>query len=97
MQFENHGNGHGMNDLYVLPECTREFDALVQVIRELRDKVGFFLAAWERSDIAGQDWYGKTFLEIPFGQGFKDAIETRVAEIVSECDCPLCKLQESQR
>jgi hypothetical protein len=53
-------------DLYVLPETQKERHQL-QVWKE-SSKYG---SVWSYSDVRGQEWYGKQFLEIPFGIDFK--------------------------
>ena len=49
-------------DLYILPETTKERHN-VQSFFETK-KVGF---EWSFSNIEGQSWYGKQFLDVPFG------------------------------
>ena len=54
------------SDLYVLPETTKERHQL-QVWKE-SSKYG---STWSYSDVSGQCWHGKQFLDIPFGIDFK--------------------------
>jgi len=64
MQFDNHET-----DLYILPETQKERHNL-QSFCETK-KISF---QWSYSNIKGQNWEGKQFLEIPFGVCFKDEI-----------------------
>jgi hypothetical protein len=70
MQFDTHGNGHGLNDLYVLPENQAESDAAISYLRD-HD----ICYTWDISDNEGQTWCGERFLSIPFGEPHREAIE----------------------
>jgi len=60
-------------DLYILPETSRERH-LLQVYRDNLKQNKNIVSLWQFSDVKGQDWYGKQFLEIPFGKDFKNEI-----------------------
>ena len=70
MKFDKHGNGNGLDDLYILPESDEEKVKIVFFLME--NHRGFH---YSRSDVKGQDWYGKTFIEVPFGESLRDAIK----------------------
>ena len=76
MQFHTHGNGHGMNDLYCLPETRGEQERLQKWLVANEQK-----AVRCYSDVEGQEWYGKTFFEIPFGGYLKSKI---IEEVIKE-------------
>lgn len=59
-------------DLYLLPETEAEKEKLEDFV----ESKGGLGAKWYRSDVRGQDWYGKTFLDIPFGDFLRPEIET---------------------
>lgn len=61
MKFDKHGNGNGFDDLYVLPENEKEKEAILSFLRERK-----FYFEWSFSNVEGQEWYGKSFIEIPF-------------------------------
>jgi hypothetical protein len=69
MKFEQHGNGNGLDDLYVLPES----DEWGKVIDYLDANGIRFTRSF--SDVQGQDWYGKQFIEIPFRCDLREALE----------------------
>lgn len=73
MQFDNHGNGNGLNDLYVLPESKFEREVVIGFLR--RKQVYFQLSF---GDVEGSDWYGKSFLEIPFMSSMQPELEDAV-------------------
>ena len=56
MQFSMHET-----DLYILPETTRETNNLQSYCKT--KKLAYM---WQYSDVSGQAWHGKQFLEIPF-------------------------------
>lgn len=64
MQFDNHES-----DLYILPENARERNNLQSYC-----KTKGYDFKWCFSNVKGQAWYGKQFLEIPFGLTLKNAI-----------------------
>jgi hypothetical protein len=57
-------------DLYVLPETTKERHDL-----QMWKDSAKYGSHWSYSDVKGQDWYGKQFLEIPFGFDLKKDFE----------------------
>jgi hypothetical protein len=73
-------------DLYVLPESPEEAAKIIEFMkhpihnlgRQLWSHVPFW--QWSYSDVAGQSWYGKSFIEIPFGScllaAFRDNFPT---------------------
>jgi hypothetical protein len=63
MKFTTHES-----DLYCLPEDDTEKKLLQKYVKER-------CAVWSFSNVEGQDWYGKTFLDIPFGSFLKAEIE----------------------
>ena len=63
MKFTTHES-----DLYCLPENETEKATLQRYVKERS-------AIWSMSNVEGQDWYGKTFLDIPFGLFLKAEIE----------------------
>lgn len=76
METATHGNGKGIDDLYVLPDDEREAGAIVAWLksREVGHK-------WQTSDVAGQDWHGKRFIEIPFGEGYASVIQQAILAV----------------
>lgn len=69
MKFDKHGNGNGMDDLYVLPESKAERDAIILFLHSIGRSFSM-----KHSTVDGQDWYGKTFIEIHFGEHLQTAI-----------------------
>lgn len=74
METATHGNGKGLDDLYILPASEQEAGAIVAYLdsREIRHH-------WGVSDTTGQSWHGKRFIEIPFGEGYASVIQQAVA------------------
>jgi hypothetical protein len=66
MKYNTHAS-----DLYCLPESDKE----VKLLQGYSKK---YCGQWSRSNVKGQDWYGKTFLDIPFGTWLKDEIDKAV-------------------
>ena len=62
---------HHASDLYLLPETEAEKETLEDFI-ESKGKLG---ATWCFSNVEGQDWHGKHFIDIPFGSFLKPEIE----------------------
>lgn len=77
MQFHTHGNGHGMNDLYCLPETQKEQERLKKWLTDNEQK----MVIWQYSNIQGQNWYGKIFFTILFGEYLKSKI---IKEVIKE-------------
>lgn len=63
MKFTTHES-----DLYCLPENETEKAMLQKYVKDR-------CAIWSRSNVKGQDWFGKMFLDIPFGSFLKAEIE----------------------
>ena len=70
MQFDTHGHGHGLNDLYILPETKEETEKITNYLHE--KGWCFYL---ECSNVPGHPWRGKIFINIAFGENLKDEIE----------------------
>lgn len=63
MKTDTHGNGNGLNDLYILPETDYEEAILVRWLPSTG-----YRYRWQRSDNPGNDWHGKRFIVVPFGE-----------------------------
>ena len=63
MEADRHGNGHGLDDLYLLPETKEEEVTITTYL----DAIGRNYEM-QRSDVDGQEWYRKRFIEVPFGE-----------------------------
>jgi hypothetical protein len=74
MQTHTHGNGNGLNDLYILPDNADESQRITQYLKSR--EIGY---EWSFSDVEGQDWHGRRFIEIPFGEGFLSVIQQATA------------------
>ncbi len=78
MEFETHGNGSGLDDLYVLPRSPAEALAirkfLVSIGRDFKTEI---------ADVKGHAWFGKQFIDIPFSQDLRDRIQ-QIAEAPKE-------------
>lgn len=74
MKTNTHGNGNGLNDLYILPDDDQER----QRITDYLDSRGIHYQ-WSFSDVEGQDWFGKRFIELPFGEGLLGVIQQAVS------------------
>jgi len=57
-------------DLYILPESEQERAAICSFL--VKQKWNYTL---ERSDVKGQEWYGKTYIEVPFGDVLRTNVE----------------------
>ncbi len=73
MKTTTHGNGNGLNDLYILPDNQHESDRITRYLKERGQRF-----SWSYSDVEGQDWYGKAFIEIAFGESLLPEIELRL-------------------
>ena len=62
MKTNTHGNGNGMDDLYILPDSHEESQRIVKYLRKT-DR-SFY---WSRSDVEEHEWHGRSFIDIPFG------------------------------
>jgi len=58
-----------VTDLYILPQTQREQHNLQNYLQT--KKINY---EWSYSDVKGQSWYGKIFVEIPFGIDLKNDI-----------------------
>ena len=63
MRLATHGNGNGFDDLYILPENELERK---QILKFLKTRCTMSYQ-WSISDVKGQEWFGKKFIEVPFG------------------------------
>ena len=70
MKFDAHGNGKGLNDLYILPDNPDESKKILDYLKSINQKYYFFV-----SDVKGNDWYRKAFISIPFGEALRLEIE----------------------
>lgn len=61
------------SDLYILPENQEEEKVVVEFLKERGWKF-----EQQTSDVRGQDWYGKRFINIPFGKNLLPEIQDRV-------------------
>jgi hypothetical protein len=69
MKFSSHGNGNGLNDLYILPETDKERELIKKFVKEkdIRSMNTFIGQA--------DEWKGKVCFEIPFGEGWKNELQ----------------------
>lgn len=70
MKTNTHGNGMGLNDLYLLPESREENSKIMMYLRT--NGINY---RCQYSDVEGQEWYGNVFIELPFGESHLDAIK----------------------
>lgn len=75
MKTTTHGNGNGLNDLYILPDDHAERDRITLYLLSIKQSY-----QWSRSDVEGQEWYGRWFFEIPFGESLLWEIERRTVK-----------------
>ena len=70
MQTDTHGNGNGLNDLYVLCETIYESGMVLAYLKKhnLSHSLSF-------SNVKGQAWYGKQFMIVNFAEPHCAAIE----------------------
>ena len=69
-EFGTHGNNVGLNDLYVLPSSPEEANKIEQYLKQNGRSY-----QWSNANVEGHAWYGKRFIEIPFGESLKEEIE----------------------
>lgn len=69
-QFSTHGNGKGLNDLYILPSSPEEADKIINFLKQSDRSF-----QWSVANVKGHDWYGKRFIEVPFGESLQSQIE----------------------
>jgi hypothetical protein len=70
MKYTTHGYKKGIDDLYILPETDAERDKVTAFLE--KECLGY---SWQHSDVPGQEWYGKAFIEIPFGEPWLEKIQ----------------------
>ena len=68
MKFDTHET-----DIYILPETQRERHIL-QVYKDNLKQNKNITSFWQFSNVKGQNWEGKQFLEIPFCKHLKNEI-----------------------
>ena len=73
MQHSTHGNGKGLDDLYLLPETDQEKDQIKQFLDATN--LNYYTSY---SNVKGHGWYGKRFFEIPFSESLLPQIEEAV-------------------
>jgi endogenous inhibitor of DNA gyrase (YacG/DUF329 family) len=62
-QLEHHDPiGHGMGDLYILPNSPEEAQKIIKFVEDCGRA-----ATWSTANVEGHKWYGKRFIEVPFG------------------------------
>lgn len=66
MQFDKHET-----DLYILPETKEERQKIKDV---LENHFSTWFWCWALSDVEGQAWHGKMFIDIAFGIDLKEEI-----------------------
>ena len=73
-QYDSHAT-----DLYVLPEGPEEAKSLLEFIRrDIANKYGFKIKhSWQPSNVPGQPWHGKCFLEFPCGIFLKEELQEK--------------------
>lgn len=78
MQTSKHGNGNGLGDLYILPETYDEY-------RQIADWMNARGERWtlDVSDVPGQEWHGKSFFTIHFGESLLPALEDHLKRLQS--------------
>lgn len=69
MKFQTHGNGNGLDDLYILPESEEEKKHIKKVL-----EAQMMYYSWTVSNVRGQEWFGKGFFDVPFGEFLKDLL-----------------------
>lgn len=72
-EFSSHGNGKGLNDLYILPSSPEEGQKIEQYLKSIDH-----MFEWSNANVKGHAWYGKRFIEIPFGESLQPEIEKTV-------------------
>lgn len=80
MKTATHGNGRGINDLYILPDNEQERQRIADYLKS-RD----ILYEWSFSDVEGQDWHGRHFFDLPFGEGLLGVIQQAVSVAMYRC------------
>lgn len=85
MRFATHGNGHGLNDLYCLPDNLDEKDVLSLIRRHhhrerQKGNLGHLQCDWFS---AQGDWHGRLAFEISFGESLRPEIEKVISLLTS--------------
>lgn len=75
MKFATHGNGKGLDDLYIMPESGLEREALRHVIGTMK-KNGYIIDTFTGSK--GSDFAGILCYDVPMGEWMQESIETAV-------------------
>ena len=75
MKVVTHGNGNGLNDLYILPENDKERKHIPLIVKALGHECNLCY-----SDVKGQEWYHKWFIEVPFGECHLEDIKKALEE-----------------
>lgn len=70
MKTDTHGNGHGLNDLYILPENDDEQERIFDFLLEKKQKWSF-----SYSNVKGHTWHGKRFIVVDFAECLLDDLE----------------------
>jgi hypothetical protein len=78
MQYDKHGNGNGLDDLYLLPESEEEKEMVVDYLK----KNGLYYSI-EFADGADKDstWHRKFFILVPFAEGERKEIKNMLRRI----------------
>jgi len=58
--------GHGLGDLYILPNSPEEANKIVGFLKSIDHRFN-----WSMANVEGHKWYGKRFIEVPFGMGLE--------------------------
>lgn len=70
MTFSTHGNGHGLDDLYIMPDSEQEANLVLDYLTGLR----------KSGRLSSYIVCSKKFIEIPFGESFKSEIEELIKQ-----------------
>jgi hypothetical protein len=68
-EFNTHGNGNGLNDLYILPASLAEASTITLLLA-LQGRS----FSWSYANVPGHAWYGKRFIEVPFGEALQSEL-----------------------
>lgn len=75
MKYDKHGNGNGYDDLYILPENNKEQGKVISFLQT--HSLNY---SWCYSNVEGNPWHGKNFIEVPFCECWKEALMMYVEE-----------------
>lgn len=70
MKTHTHGNGNGLDDLYILPDNHGEQRVITRWLLDHGIRY-----QWSYSNVEGQDWHGSHFIEIPFGERHAEGLQ----------------------